>query len=626
MSYVSLLKNIPDILSQPAGIAAIASLGLHGAIAFIMPLMPVDSSKPKETVSTSTLKTKTVGVVELNKAQLNRLPQAAPQIAALPPIPPAASPGQVPLPNVGAIQGVPLQALPPTASTPLLLPPIPKSLDNYRTASLPRGQSSLQIVPRKGFQIDRSFNARTTGAQPFPRFSNTGVNRDFSRNVAIVGGSRNLPPSPPSSLPTLPPAGMPDGLPVNSYPNNNYASAPASLPPQPSATPPVTPPASEAPGSAPVVPDSLVAAVGQTLQPGDKLALAGESLPQWNSNTGSKMPELPSQQTIPKLPSQGIQQALSQLDGYEDLKKTVQQQYPSAELKSAIRQTIASKRPGVEGAVLGGLVVDSDGKVIDVRFQGERQVSPDIKSAVREHFRANPFTSNGKISYYPFNLKFQGESGNASTLPNLRLPQGTSKPPSSKTEARSIQPLPVPQVTSLPIADRLRNVQLAPLPQVSSKPIAERIRNVQLTPLPQVTSKPLSESRNSSNQTVPEVKIRNLPSLPTSVEVDSNPVARLRIRNNQVMPVVPTVGVRNQNNQTDEPTIPATRVRTRNNQTTPAAQTTSKPVVEAVKINRVVPSPQATPTSSESATQGSQKLLRQLREVREKRQNSEQEK
>ena len=462
MSYVSLLKNIPDILSQPAGIAAIASLGLHGAIAFIMPLMPVESSKPKETVSVS--KTKTVGLVELNKAQLNRLPQPAPPIAALPPIPQVALQGQVPLPNIGATQGVPLQALPPTASTPLLLPPIPKSLDNYRTASLPKSQSSLQIVPRKGFQIDRSFNARSSGAQPFPRFENRGANRDFSQDVTI-SPSRNLPASPPSSLPTLPAAGMPNGLPVSSYPNNNYASAPASLPPEASATPPVTPPTSEASGSG-VAANSLVAAVGQTLQPGDKLALAGESLPQWNSSTGSKIPELPSQ-TIPKLPSQRIQQALSQLDGYEDLKKTVQQQYPSAELKSAIRQTIASSKPGVEGAVIGGLVVDSDGKVIDVRFQGERQISPDIKSAVREHFRANPFSSNGKISYYPFNLKFQGDSGNASILPNLRSPQGTERPPSSKTEARNVQPLPVPSITSKPLAERLRNVQLAPAPQVT---------------------------------------------------------------------------------------------------------------------------------------------------------------
>ncbi|NJR19781.1 MAG: hypothetical protein HC785_31730 [Calothrix sp. CSU_2_0] len=35
MSYVSFLKNIPEVLTQPTGIAALASLGIHGAIAFI---------------------------------------------------------------------------------------------------------------------------------------------------------------------------------------------------------------------------------------------------------------------------------------------------------------------------------------------------------------------------------------------------------------------------------------------------------------------------------------------------------------------------------------------------------------------------------------------------------------
>ena len=110
------------------------------------------------------------------------------------------------------------------------------------------------------------------------------------------------------------------------------------------------------------------------------------------------------------------------------------------------------------------------------------------------------------------------------------------------------------------------------------------------------------------------------------MEIDSNPAARVRIRNNQVMPIVPTPGVRSRNNQTDEPTVPSSRVRTPNNQTTPKEEIISKPAVESVKINRVVPSPQATPTSSESGTEGTQKLLQQLRQVREKRLNSEQEK
>ena len=51
MSYVSVLKSIPEILGQPTGIAAIASLGIHGAIALIVPLMPIDSNHNQTTVS-----------------------------------------------------------------------------------------------------------------------------------------------------------------------------------------------------------------------------------------------------------------------------------------------------------------------------------------------------------------------------------------------------------------------------------------------------------------------------------------------------------------------------------------------------------------------------------------------
>src|SRR3712207_3295372 len=70
MSYVSLLKNIPEFLSQPTGIAAVASLGIHGAIALLLPIVPVDS-KPKQEASAK----RSVGLVELSHAEQSRLPQ-----------------------------------------------------------------------------------------------------------------------------------------------------------------------------------------------------------------------------------------------------------------------------------------------------------------------------------------------------------------------------------------------------------------------------------------------------------------------------------------------------------------------------------------------------------------------
>ena len=70
MSYVSIFKNIPEILSQPTGIAAIASLGIHGAIALIVPLMPVNTSASSKADSP-----KAVGLMELSTADQSRLPQ-----------------------------------------------------------------------------------------------------------------------------------------------------------------------------------------------------------------------------------------------------------------------------------------------------------------------------------------------------------------------------------------------------------------------------------------------------------------------------------------------------------------------------------------------------------------------
>jgi len=81
MSYVSLIKNLPELFGQPAGIAAIASVGLHGALAFILPLMSTPStSKSQETT------TQTVGLMEVPPSDLSRIAQAssAPRIG-LPP-------------------------------------------------------------------------------------------------------------------------------------------------------------------------------------------------------------------------------------------------------------------------------------------------------------------------------------------------------------------------------------------------------------------------------------------------------------------------------------------------------------------------------------------------------------
>jgi len=168
MSYVSVLKNIPEILSQPTGIAAIASLGIHGAIALIVPFMPVNSSQ-----SSKNEPPKPVGLMELTAADQSRLPQppSTSQVALQQP----QLPLQQPLPgvNLGNL-GSPSIAYPPAQpdlySQPVL-PVIPTSPNNYNLSSLPSRQSIQNLI-------------RQNPSQEMPRL--TASNRYTSANSPFV--------------------------------------------------------------------------------------------------------------------------------------------------------------------------------------------------------------------------------------------------------------------------------------------------------------------------------------------------------------------------------------------------------------------------------------------------------
>jgi hypothetical protein len=103
MSYLSFIKNLPEKLTQPPLIAALASVGIHGVLAMTLPSLSA-SSKPEEQKPRGTVK-----VVELTPAEQSRIPQLAPPPVSLPPIP-----NQTQL----------LPPLPPPSS---VLPPIPSS-------------------------------------------------------------------------------------------------------------------------------------------------------------------------------------------------------------------------------------------------------------------------------------------------------------------------------------------------------------------------------------------------------------------------------------------------------------------------------------------------------------------
>ncbi|MDB9373051.1 hypothetical protein [Nodularia sphaerocarpa] len=397
MSYVSLLKNIPDILSQPTGIAAIASLGIHGAIALIVPLMPVDSDSSQVTASQ-----KSVGILELSQADQNRLPETPTtsfpsQLALQPQLP--QQPQLLP-PNLDIQRSV-LPPLPAPMYRQSALPPnitanyrIPPNVSSNRNVSFPQRQptpatGTAPVAPREEIRFDTSgFNAanqRFTSSTP-----------SFNQNEVRVATQ---------------------ALPVERLPKLTASKIPGDLP----NTPPTTRATNTTPQSTrPNGNQELIARLQQTPQAQDELFLANQTLPKFKPASTPKTPDLP-------LKTVNEQQGLiAQLNSYEGLRKQIQQAYPNSQEKPVIRETVAVNKPNVQGTVLGFLVVDPEGKVLDIKFQ-DQSVSQDLQLKAREYFNTRSPKGGQQISSYPFNLSFQN-NGNATGVTPEQTPAASLKP------------------------------------------------------------------------------------------------------------------------------------------------------------------------------------------------------
>lgn len=175
-----IVERAVDVLRQPAALAAIASLGVHGLLAVALPLLP--SEQPKEDAQ------RTVGVVQLTPAEQQRLPESSTPFGALPNSPRSSLPSQSSLP--------PLKPLPPLAPLPapdtsLYNIPIPPPLN------LPLPPPILNI-PLPDFSALPQ--PRKPSPQPSPKPSNS-PSQAAPTATPSPGGSPSAPPSPGSSSP-----------------------------------------------------------------------------------------------------------------------------------------------------------------------------------------------------------------------------------------------------------------------------------------------------------------------------------------------------------------------------------------------------------------------------------------
>ncbi|MEO1429384.1 MAG: energy transducer TonB [Cyanobacteria bacterium J06632_19] len=588
MSYVSVLKNIPEFLSQPAGIAAIASVGIHGAIAFILPLMPVDS-KPKEKASPAS-----VGIMELSQAEQNRLPQSrGPQISALPRVP--SQPG-IPLPNF-ATQPTPLATIPGNPnSTKVILPPLPRTSGNPSISALPQPKS-LPILPQPNFKVDSSFNAKAKSrsssyrrynpkfqlGNPTPLVSR----RNPSSRKSPAAARNNIPPIQPAPFPAgiaripapppLPPMGNPGISTGNSVAINPQMSPNTNN--NVSVNQPVR-----------VPPEDFIAPTNRNIpKPGDKLTFAGQNVQQWGQQqSGNRRILLPNQPsgnrggiTAPqnsKTPSNNTT-TLALARQFNEVK----QRYPNFENKEPISDVIKTK-PGKEGKVEGTLVIDSDGKVDYLKYVDRSVASKfnkETRNYIRNYLKKNPIRKNGKAKVYAFTLDFRSDAANNSVE-------------FSKPEDK--------------LVDRLRDAKDKPA-QIDKKPSQKKPENVSRSSTPvKIDVKPSPGAVVVPTQTSTPVKlkqpveIRTKKPTSTSVSKDKQPV-EIRLRNNQQVPKVPS-----------KPK-PQARVSTTTNK--PTQQATSKQSLANRLRNVKKDSDENSKKDSDS-----KKLIQRLRKIQQRRENS----
>ncbi len=528
MSYVSVLKNIPEFLSQPAGIAAIASVGIHGAIAFILPLMPVDD-KPQQKAGTAS-----VGIVELSQAEQNRLPQTKrPQISALPKVP--LQPG-ITLPKF-AIQPTPLPKLPSSLdSTKVILPPLPKSGTNPNISTLPRSRS-LPVLPQPNF--NSSFNAKAQSGGSFRRNYNPRINLGNPKPLVSRGSTRARIPAAPRNVPPLQAAPVPD-----------FANIPAPPPLPPRSNPGVStgnsvainPQMNQAINNGAVNQprrvrsEDFIAPTNRNIpKPGDKLTLAGQNLQEWGqqSSGGRRI-------VLPKQPPQNATTTTAPGNSKLSPKNSttlalarqfdeVTQKYPNLETKVAISDVIKTK-PGKEAKVEGTLVIDADGKVDYLKYVDRSvasKVHKEAKKYFRNYFKKNPIRKNGKAKVYAFTLDFKSEAVKTVEFSKPedklvdRLRDAKDKPAQKKPEniSRSSTPVKIdvqPSPGAVVVPTKTPPARIKPQVQIRTKkpasasqnndkkPVEVRLRNTQEVQVPKVPSKPKPQARVNVKEPAPQ--------------------------------------------------------------------------------------------------------------------------
>lgn len=454
MSYASLIKILPETLRSSTGKAALASLGIHGLLGVVLPVLPFDS-KPVESQMQ-----RTVGLIELTPAEQSRLPQVStPQVtipsvatqpSGLPPLPPASSLPPSGLPPLPPASSLPPGVLPPLPPPPVLnLPPsgVPPVYKYPLRASLPQTQT-IQVpfdyaqgkplsAPN---QNNRLFTPRLDLSKlPAPAPSQTYKLQQLPPPPFAPPANRNLPsttglkPEPFSSPDTsLNPTPQ-----QNNQLNTNQSTA-NQLQNQRVATNLQTKPLTAAtrPEKIPESTKQQLLALQEKLR---ESARNRSGLSTTAAQRKARLAELLARQTSEQIPdteqrllalqaqlrqnanrsrasftSPATAEKLTQLRTWSEREDKVRENYPNVLKNAPIYKTIKTCKQGLEGMAVLGVVVNSEGNIVSGPDLLDKKGAESIEQTAKNYVREYKFPKTVTLTNQEFNLQFKYDTSNCS--------------------------------------------------------------------------------------------------------------------------------------------------------------------------------------------------------------------
>lgn len=422
----SSLVQIPDTWRSSSGLAALASLGIHGLLFALLPFVSLDS--PAEQLPEN------VPVVALTPEEQSRLPQGIPPInqATIPStgitqgdLPPLPSSGQV-------FQSDNLPPLPPTPS--FLPPPPPINTPTYQypiSNSLPPSQIPTVPVPLP----PPPQNSSSISQYPIEQLPQPQQNQNTKSQQTP------LPPNPPvkSNLPSTTGLKPGDFSPPNTNQSQNQVAINNSNSQQTQRLAPSTVP--ERTKQELVARRNAISAQRSSNksenQDSQRLAAALKRRQQLSSTTpdtnqrlaavlqrrqqaSSTTPDpnqrlaavLQRRQQQPNAASGGgisraTRQTIAQVDAFKQQQERTLQDFPNIVLKPPIRQTIKTCNKQLDGdiAILAA-VVSPAGKIISGPDLLSKNSSPSVQRAAKRFVNSYQFAKSDNRVNQSFSLKF----------------------------------------------------------------------------------------------------------------------------------------------------------------------------------------------------------------------------